>query len=327
MSTKLQTTQPRFSKIITEKPNNKSISSRRKVKQHYHIQEKTFSDQHYKGNWQDQVFELTKLTDCGHREAYIASYSDGRLDFVIALEQEIGFQLISLCKKQINITTALYRSANQETGVFQSLNLGGLIDVKLYHISKKNFNQAFGVYGLEYHPADALLPTYTYEKDGLSVECTRAYKKLKDDPNCTPRVLMEGKSGGDYSICFLITYQEGYHEFLGKKNTGAGDNFLPKKITKELLEKYAGRETRIRYGEIFGKSIVWDNKTHLVTLKWVPKCNVKDEPGFLVIEDGHETYPNIGYAGFDELNHAYLRFNSSLEKNEHCCKLEDLNGK
>lgn len=310
------TQQPNFRKIVKEKP----LSLRRIVREPHVVVSNSSCDR-YKGTWQDLVLcNVTKITDCGHREVYLASYSDGLVDFVLPLEQVVGFLFLSLCKETRGLL-ALYGTPDKETGVCKPLSTGCLTNVKLYHINKQNFNQAMGL-GLEYHPADALLPTYTYDSEGLSDVCTRAYRKLSSDETSNARVLMEGKGGGDYQISFLITYDKGYHEFLGKRTTigGLGDSFKPRRITKELLEKYPNRECKIRYGEIFGSSIVWENKTHLVKLKWVPDCNPNGEPGIVENEDGFQFC--IGYAGFDLTNNVHLRYDSKLEENEHCFKLE-----
>ncbi len=70
----------------------------------------------------------------------------------------------------------------------------------------------------------------------------------------------------------------------------------------------------VQLGEIFGKRIEWCVPSE-TTLKWDSKVNPNNDEGILDNSEGW------GFAGYDKSQSVYLRYNESLENQEHCMRI------
>lgn len=91
-----------------------------------------------------------------------------------------------------------------------------------------------------------------------------------------------------------------------------GDPVFSTRLTRDDLT--VPRQETVQVGEIFGNEVVW-TEPRTMLLRWSANVNLDDQPG---IELSHGGW---GYAGWDQQESAYLRYDTSLGNNEHCFRI------
>ena len=161
-----------------------------------------------------------------------------------------------------------------------------------------------------------------------------AYSKNMSSNGCSSRATSTQSSGYD-SDASVSSFSADFDEIGARRNQDQGAeqeaqtttkvdmiDVKDKRIYKEDVNGYKGVCAIVRFGVLFtgddDYEIEWNNTLTLHRLSWSDNCNLEGQEG-IVSNDGVN-----GWAGWDDNEKCYLRYDKGIYEHDGCMKIEKI---